>query len=120
MQAAYELSWNSLALKVSSSLLGTPREFAALFLSISEYNLSMFLFHKPTAAEINNFLRRQGPSTFSYFGPGSSVHGKAPAGYTVDHSRVQLGSGEVFWEKATAAIRAWEMFNVGWIQLCWP
>jgi uncharacterized protein (UPF0548 family) len=80
----------------------------------------MFLFHKPTAAEINNFLRRQGPSAFSYFGPGSSVHGKAPAGYTVDHSRVQLGSGEDVWEKAVNAIRGWEMFNVGWIQLCWP
>jgi uncharacterized protein (UPF0548 family) len=80
----------------------------------------MFLLYKPTRPQIDLFLRQEAKAKFSYFGVGSSVEGKAPAGCAVDRNRVQLGAGAETWEKAVAAMRRWEMFNVGWLQLCWP
>ena len=43
-----------------------------------------------------------------------------PTGYNVDHHRVQLGTGTLAWNRAVEAIRAWQMFNIPWIRLCWP
>lgn len=80
----------------------------------------MFLLHKPERQRVDLFLKQQARSKFSYFGVGSSIDGKAPAGCAVDRNRVQLGTGAETWEKAVAALRRWEMFNVGWIQVCWP
>jgi uncharacterized protein (UPF0548 family) len=41
-------------------------------------------------------------------------------GYTVDHSRVQLGQGVVAFALAIEAIRQWKMFSMPWLNLCWP
>jgi uncharacterized protein (UPF0548 family) len=46
--------------------------------------------------------------------------GNAPAQYAVDHNRVLLGTGEVAWKVAVDSIRAWQMFNLSWVRLCWP
>jgi uncharacterized protein (UPF0548 family) len=45
---------------------------------------------------------------------------QAPNGYTVDHNCIQLGAGADAFERATSAIRQWEMFDMPWIDLCWP
>src|SRR5207244_9852018 len=42
-----------------------------------------------------------------------------PAGYNIDHYRVQLGTGEGGWQRATEAIRAWRMFSMPWVNLHW-
>jgi len=42
-----------------------------------------------------------------------------PRGYTADHNRIKLGEGPKVFAKAIAAIKRWEMFNIGWLQLCW-
>jgi uncharacterized protein (UPF0548 family) len=86
----------------------------------SDYNLSMFLLQKPTRQQIDQFLKQQANSKYSYFGVGSSIDGKAPAGCTVDRNRIQLGTGPETWEKAVAALRRWEMFKMDWLELCWP
>src|SRR5439155_27229575 len=41
-------------------------------------------------------------------------------GYTIDHNRALLGHGASVFERACGALRRWEMFNLGWVQLCWP
>jgi uncharacterized protein (UPF0548 family) len=41
-------------------------------------------------------------------------------GYTVDHNRVHLGRGQETFQRATEAIRAWRMFDPGWVELFWP
>ena len=57
--------------------------------------------------------------TFSY--PSVGVTRKTPpVGYDTDHSRIQLGTGRTTFESAKAALRRWEMFNLGWVQLHWP
>jgi uncharacterized protein (UPF0548 family) len=80
----------------------------------------VFLKTKPSESEIRAFLARQAQSRFSYAAVGVSSDGSVPAGYVADHSRVLLGFGEQIWHQAVRAVKAWEMFNMGWIQLCWP
>jgi uncharacterized protein (UPF0548 family) len=31
-----------------------------------------------------------------------------------------LGHGEKVWNRAVRAIDQWQMFNLGWVELCWP
>ncbi len=79
----------------------------------------MFLFRKPPPASIQTFIASQHREAFSYPEVGATRHG-VPAGYTVDHNRVRLGAGEEVFESAVAAFRRWEMFRLGWVELCWP
>ncbi|HEV2801748.1 MAG TPA: DUF1990 domain-containing protein [Pyrinomonadaceae bacterium] len=62
---------------------------------------------------IESFLRAQRGQTFSYAEVGAS-RGESPPGYTVDHNRALLGSGVETYGRAVAAIRSWQMFNLGW------
>src|SRR5215510_10937285 len=79
----------------------------------------MVLLHQPLEATIHVFLDRQRLQPFPYPGVGSSRH-IPPAGYVVDHRRVCLGAGQHTFEAACVALRCWTMFQVGWVQLCWP
>jgi uncharacterized protein (UPF0548 family) len=79
----------------------------------------MFLLSKPTKQKIENFINTQGAAQFSYKEVGATG-GSPPPHYTLDHNRVYLGSGPETFERAKAAMRRWEMFNIGWLQLCWP
>jgi uncharacterized protein (UPF0548 family) len=38
----------------------------------------------------------------------------------MDHHRIHLGSGIEVFARAKAAIRQWRMFEMPWVQLCWP
>jgi uncharacterized protein (UPF0548 family) len=76
----------------------------------------MFLLHEPSDTTIGNFLRRQEGQTFSYPEVGASRE-QVPRHYTVDHNRVLLGRGEESFAKAAAAIRTWQMFNLGWCRV---
>jgi uncharacterized protein (UPF0548 family) len=79
----------------------------------------MFLLAKPTNLQIQSFITTQRELPFSYPEIGATGT-QTPAGYTVDHNQVCLGNGAEIFERAKAAVRCWEMFNIGWIQLCWP
>jgi uncharacterized protein (UPF0548 family) len=74
---------------------------------------------KPGRDFIRAFLSAQGSKQFSYAHVGASRE-HAPKGYTVDHNRIQLGNGADVFELATKAIRQWKVFNMPWIDLCWP
>lgn len=43
-----------------------------------------------------------------------------PPAYVIDHNRIKLGDGAAIFEQAKAAICRWQMFRLGWVQLCWP
>jgi uncharacterized protein (UPF0548 family) len=43
-----------------------------------------------------------------------------PPGFDVDHARTELGRGNATWDRARAAIRAWRMFDLGWVELVDP
>lgn len=75
--------------------------------------------YQPADETIHAFLDCQYLQPFSYSGVGSSRH-VPPVGYVVDHRRVCLGTGQRTFETACAALRRWQMFQVGWVQLCWP
>lgn len=83
----------------------------------------MIGLHRPSDPQIQRFLERQNTLPYSY----ANVGGTRPTfqqsdlpGYVIDHNRVQLGVGQVVFAQAKAAIRRWQMFNLGWVQLCWP
>jgi len=79
----------------------------------------MLFLRTPREDAIRSFLQGQADQPFSYSEVGAS-RSAAPAGYTVDHNRVELGRGAAVFARAVEALKRWEMFNLGWIQLCWP
>ena len=79
----------------------------------------MFCLTAPSQDEIRRFISQQKDSVFSYPDVGASAT-TAPLGYNVDHNRVQLGRGEIAWQQALEAIRAWRMFSMPWVNLHWP
>jgi len=80
---------------------------------------AMLLFSKPSPQRIREFVFAQEKETFSYPDVGAS-RVEAPGGYTVDHNRVQLGKGADTFERAKHALNAWKMFDIPWLELCWP
>ena len=79
----------------------------------------MFLLSKPSDAFIQQLIASQRDLDFSF--PNASIDSMdAPRGYTVDHNRVELGKGKEVFARAIAAIKRWEMFNIGWVELLWP
>jgi uncharacterized protein (UPF0548 family) len=79
----------------------------------------MFSLFKPSPDAIRAFLAEQNDRQFSYKQVGASRE-TATAGYVVDHNRVELGVGRAVFERAKNAIRQWKMFDMTWLELCWP
>jgi uncharacterized protein (UPF0548 family) len=78
----------------------------------------MLLLTKPSQEQIKKFISSQQGLPFS-----CSVtidDSEAPSRYTIDHNRIKLGTGATVYARAIAAIKRWEMFNLGWVTLCWP
>ena len=80
--------------------------------------LSMFLLHRPSENRIRQFLSAQQGQSFSY--PDAGEGRVVPRGYKIDHNRIKLGNGADVFQRAVESLRRWEMFNIGWLQLCWP
>jgi uncharacterized protein (UPF0548 family) len=80
----------------------------------------MFFLHKPAEREVRHFLAAQQASPFSYPDVGKSRVGTSLGGYVTDHNRIQLGVGIETFQRAKSAIRRWKMFEMPWLQLCWP
>ena len=76
----------------------------------------MFLLHRPSDRQIQSFLSAQQHSSFSY-SPAELTRSSPPAGYSVDHNRIQLGSGAETFSAAVSAIQQWKMFDFGWVHL---
>lgn len=79
----------------------------------------MIFFRKPNGQQIKEALAQQAALPFSY-PEVEATRGAPPPGYNVDHTQVQLGSGEQVFKRAKKALARWRMFEVSWVQLCWP
>lgn len=79
----------------------------------------MFSLSKPSPEAIRAFLSAQADRELFYEQVGAS-RTTAPNGYVVDHNRVQLGVGRAVFERAMNAVRHWKMFDMTWLELCWP
>ncbi len=66
------------------------------------------------------FLATQREEPLSYGEVGLSLGGKAPPGYSTDHNRAKVGEGKEAFDRAVAALRAWKMFDVGWVRIFPP
>jgi uncharacterized protein (UPF0548 family) len=76
----------------------------------------MFLIRKPEDARIRDHLAAQAVLPFLYRAVGAT-RATPPAGYVVDHGRVVLGRGAEAFQRARAAVRRWDMFRLGWVEL---
>lgn len=78
----------------------------------------MFLLTEPTESDIRRFLAARQSDTFSYTEIGATHEENAPANYTVDHNRIELGTGREIFQRAVEAVRNWKMFDLAWVRLC--
>jgi len=79
----------------------------------------MFALTKPSPERIQRFLDTQRHLPLLYANVGAT-NAQPPAGYKIDHNRIQLGYGEQTFHRAIAAERDWKMHDLGWLELCWP
>ena len=79
----------------------------------------MFCLSRPSRDAIAAFLSSQQNQTFSYADVGCSRQ-QTPKGYVADHNRIEIGKGIETFERAKRAVRNWKMFDMPWIELCWP
>jgi uncharacterized protein (UPF0548 family) len=79
----------------------------------------MLFLSRPNRNAITAFLSAQQSQTFSYADVGYSRQ-QTPKGYVADHNRIELGKGVEAFERAKRAVRNWKIFDMPWINLCWP
>jgi uncharacterized protein (UPF0548 family) len=74
---------------------------------------------KPSSDDLVRFVAEQAPLGFSYTAVGATAT-KPPAGFTVDRTRILLGTGEAVFEAAKAALDRWQQFRLGWVDVWAP
>ena len=80
----------------------------------------MFLLRKPADETVRQFISSQHELPFSYREVGATRNDTPPADYTIDHNRVRLGDGERTYQRAVAALRSWQQFDLGWVTIVPP
>ncbi len=75
---------------------------------------SVFQLARPSRRQIDDFVAGQRAAPLSYAEVGATRDASAPAGYTVDHNRVRVGTGADAFDRAVAALHAWRMTALGW------
>jgi uncharacterized protein (UPF0548 family) len=76
----------------------------------------MVLFERPDPGSILSFISGQAAQGFSYV-PVGATKGDPPAGFVVDHNRIELGRGKRAFDAACQAINGWKMFDLGWVEV---
>jgi len=74
----------------------------------------MFLMREPSEEDAARFVASQRDLPFTYAEVGAT-NATPPTSYTVDHNRIQLGSGEATYRGAVAALKNWRHFDLGWV-----
>jgi uncharacterized protein (UPF0548 family) len=77
----------------------------------------MLSLRRPTAATVRAFLAAQARLDLTYPAVGATAT-TPPAGYVVDHTCHKLGEGEPAFSAATAALKRWDHFRLGWVEAC--
>jgi uncharacterized protein (UPF0548 family) len=79
----------------------------------------MISLRRPSIEAVRAFHDAQSNLRFSYSAIGATAT-TPPAGYDVDHTRIELGSGEDIFARARDAINRWEQFRLGWMEAWSP
>lgn len=74
----------------------------------------MYLLRRPDEQAIQRFLAGQAGLDFTYPQVGATA-GEPPRGFRIDHTRVELGSGEAVYEAAVEALKSWDQFRLPWM-----
>jgi uncharacterized protein (UPF0548 family) len=74
----------------------------------------MFMLREPSDDDAARFVASQRDLPFTYPEVGAT-NTTPPAGYQVDHNRIQLGSGEAIYCSAVDALKHWRQFDLGWV-----
>ncbi|MBA2737675.1 MAG: DUF1990 domain-containing protein [Pyrinomonadaceae bacterium] len=77
---------------------------------------NMFTLFEPSDEQIENFVAAQRDLPFSYREVGAS-QSRIPAGYPINHHRIQLGIGADAFARAKAALQSWTMYRLEWTHL---
>jgi uncharacterized protein (UPF0548 family) len=77
---------------------------------------AVILTRKPDRAFVETFLAAQHDRTFSYPEVGAT-RDKLPRGYFLDHRLTRLGTGREDFARACQALRGWEQYDIGWVEL---
>ena len=80
----------------------------------------MYLFNKPSNEQITDFIESQTPLGYTYPSAGATRNEEAPPGFVVDHTRIQIGSGQATFEAAKRALSEWQHYEFNWIELHRP
>src|SRR4051812_33543570 len=75
----------------------------------------MISLRKPSVQAVRTFLAAQSGLAFTYAAVGATA-ATPPSGYNVDHTRVELGLGELAFAAAKAALENWTQFRLGWVE----
>jgi len=75
----------------------------------------MFLTHRPTSSEIENFLDQSRELPLSYHPVGIAKEGSA--GFRFDTASSVIGRGEAAFARAQRALQEWRQFELGWVEL---
>lgn len=77
----------------------------------------MFFLLKPTTKEIEDLIKSQSESPFSYENVGATKNQNAPEGFPINHQRKKLGNGKKIFKKAVEAMDLWQMYALDWTQV---
>lgn len=75
----------------------------------------MFLTHRPTSSEIENFLSQSRGLPLSYHPVGIAKSGAA--GFRFDTASAVIGNGEAAFARARRALKEWRQFELGWAEV---
>jgi uncharacterized protein (UPF0548 family) len=76
----------------------------------------MFRITEPSDEDVAKFISSQRNLDFTYPEVGAT-NATPPAGFTVDHNRIQLGHGEATYARAVEALKKWRQFELGWVTI---
>ncbi len=74
---------------------------------------------KPSSDVLSRFVAEQAARDFSYSAIGATAT-TPPAGFKVDRTRIELGTGEAVFDAARVALQRWQQFQLGWVDVWSP
>src|SRR5260370_37630505 len=75
----------------------------------------MFLFHRPSQLELEEFIARSRDLPLSYNPIG--IAKESPSGFKVDETSGVIGRGQQDFARAKLALAEWRHFDFGWVEL---
>jgi uncharacterized protein (UPF0548 family) len=76
----------------------------------------MFFLSEPSDSVVATFISSQSAQSFTYSEVGAT-NGHPPSNFTIDHNRIQLGTGGETYLRAIEALKQWRQFDLGWVSI---